>query len=422
MSAVAIRRGWCPGALRPMSTGDGLLVRVRVPEHRLSSQFAEALAEAAETCGNGAIDLSARASLQIRGASDATLGDLHCRLDALGLLDPLGPEAEARRNVLGPALAGDDPSALMDVRPPIAEIGTWFATDRRLHSLPAKFAVVVDDGGALPLDGIEADLRLLALGPDRFAFGIDANWIAEVSATAAREAVAAATLAFLSMLETAAESPRRMRELDAAKRKAVVAAVMRIDGSRPLSRSPKRRGGEPTALFSGVPLVGGRVAVALGLAYGRLNVTMLRALADLSQRHGEGTLRLSPWRAVLIPGVEIARVNALRAEAAALGMVTDVADARRRIAACVGNGGCASALMATVALADRIAPLLPNPLTLHVSGCAKGCAKSGPSDVVLVGRSGGEIGIVRNGRAADHPMQVSADPNAVIEWFAAGMP
>jgi len=78
--------------------------------------------------------------------------------------------------------------------------------------------------------------------------------------------------------------------------------------------------------------------------------------------------------------------------------------------------------MATVALADRIAPLFPNPLTLHVSGCAKGCAKSGPSDVVLVGRSGGEIGIVRGGRAADHPMQVSVDPNAVIEWFAAGMP
>ena len=54
MSAVAIRRGWCPGALRPMPTGDGLLVRVRVPEYRLSSQSAEALAEAAETCGNGA--------------------------------------------------------------------------------------------------------------------------------------------------------------------------------------------------------------------------------------------------------------------------------------------------------------------------------------------------------------------------------
>src|SRR4029079_13236732 len=196
-------------------------------------------------------------------------------------LDPLGAEAEARRNVLGPALAGDDPSALMDVRPPIAEIRAWLATDRWLHPLPAKFAVVVDDGGALPLDGIEADLRLLALGPDRFAFGIGADWIAELAATAQRKEVAAATLGFLSMRGTAPDPPRRMRELDAAKRKAVVAAVMHIDGSRPLSPLPKRRGGEPIALFNGVPLVGGRLAVALGLAYGRLNGTMLRALADL---------------------------------------------------------------------------------------------------------------------------------------------
>src|SRR5207247_2094033 len=138
------------------------------------------LAEAAESCGNGAIDLSNRANLQIRGVSEATLADLHRRLDSLGLLDPGGAEAEARRNVLGPALAGEDPSAAMDVRPYIADIGEWLATDRRLQSLPPKFAVIVDDGGALPLDGLEADLRLLALGPDRMAVGIGhADWIAE---------------------------------------------------------------------------------------------------------------------------------------------------------------------------------------------------------------------------------------------------
>src|SRR5204863_7593311 len=115
---------------------------------------------------------------------------------------------------------------------------------------------------------------------------------------------------------------------------------------------------------------------------------------------------LTPWRAVLIPGVDMARANALRAEAAALGMITDADDPRRRIAACVGTNGCASALMPTIALADQIAPLLPNPLTLHASGCAKGCAKSGPSDVVLVGRSGGEIGVIRSGRSFDHSERI----------------
>ena len=43
MSAIALRRsappyrkGWCPGALKPMETGDGLLARVRAPRGRLS--------------------------------------------------------------------------------------------------------------------------------------------------------------------------------------------------------------------------------------------------------------------------------------------------------------------------------------------------------------------------------------------------
>jgi precorrin-3B synthase len=410
-----------------MATGDGLLVRVRVPDCRLTASVAEALAKAAESCGNGAIDISARANLQIRGVSDATLADLHQRLDGLGLLEPGGAEAEARRNVLGPALAGDDPSAAMDVRPYTAKIGTWLATDQRLRSLPPKFAVVVDDGGALPLDGIEADLRLMALGPDRMAVGIGhADWIAEVPAMTSLEAVTAATLAFLSMLTTASDMPRRMRELDAAKRKAVAEAVASINGSGSLGRLPERRGlienGQPTALFAGVPLHLGRIAVALGLAYGRFDVSMLRALADMARRYGDDTLRLTPWRAVLIPVVEIARANALRDEAAALGMVTDPDDPRRRIAACVGANGCASALMATHALADRIAPLLPKPFTLHVSGCAKGCAKSGPTDIVLVGGAGGEIGIVRNGRAVDQPTQFLKNPDALVEWFEAGMP
>src|SRR5438034_253103 len=83
-------------------------------------------------------------------------------------------------------------------------------------------------------------------------------------------------------LATLPDMSRRMRELDAAKRKAVAEAVTRVSGSGPLSRLPERRGlietGQPTALFAGVPLHFGRIAVALRLAYGRFNASMLRAL------------------------------------------------------------------------------------------------------------------------------------------------
>ncbi len=47
--------GWCPGALRPMMSGDGLVVRLRPPLGRLSQQQACAVAELSQRFGNGVL-------------------------------------------------------------------------------------------------------------------------------------------------------------------------------------------------------------------------------------------------------------------------------------------------------------------------------------------------------------------------------
>ncbi|MGY4427317.1 sulfite reductase beta subunit-like hemoprotein [Bradyrhizobium sp. JR6.1] len=52
MSAVAIK-GWCPGALRPMQSGDGLVVRIRPRGGRLDAAQAAGIAELAARYGNG---------------------------------------------------------------------------------------------------------------------------------------------------------------------------------------------------------------------------------------------------------------------------------------------------------------------------------------------------------------------------------
>ena len=46
-------RGWCPGALRPMMTGDGLLVRLRLTGGILDIAKARAIAACATRYGNG---------------------------------------------------------------------------------------------------------------------------------------------------------------------------------------------------------------------------------------------------------------------------------------------------------------------------------------------------------------------------------
>ena len=67
MSASVIK-GWCPGALRPMQSGDGLVVRVRPFGGRLDAAQISGLAHLAEHHGNGLIDVTSRANLQIRAS------------------------------------------------------------------------------------------------------------------------------------------------------------------------------------------------------------------------------------------------------------------------------------------------------------------------------------------------------------------
>ena len=92
-------QGWCPGALRPMPSGDGLVVRVRPHAGRLVPEQALALAGLAEVHGNGLIDLGTRAHVQLRGVRKETLPALHAALSGLGLLDPdAGIEARVFEN------------------------------------------------------------------------------------------------------------------------------------------------------------------------------------------------------------------------------------------------------------------------------------------------------------------------------------
>ena len=107
----ARRKGWCPGALRPMETGDGLLVRVRLRAGGSTLDQAAVIADcAARAFGNGAIELSARANLQFAGFTRARLPGLHARLASAGLFDD-DPEVERLRNIVASPLSDIDPNA-----------------------------------------------------------------------------------------------------------------------------------------------------------------------------------------------------------------------------------------------------------------------------------------------------------------------
>jgi precorrin-3B synthase len=147
------------------------------------------------------------------------------------------------------------------------------------------------------------------------------------------------------------------------------------------------------------PLPGG--AFGLGLPFGAMTAAILASLADLSEAYGDDSLRITPWRACIIPDISVIGFGEICASGVGLGLIVDPADPRLAVAACPGQPACSRASVPARRDALRLAEMGLSP-TVHVSGCAKGCAHPGPARVTLVGENG-RYGIVRQGRADETP-------------------
>lgn len=358
-------RGWCPGAHRPMRSGDGLVVRVRPRLGRLSGAQLAGLAAAAARFGSGRVDLTGRANLQIRGVADDGHPALLDALSAHGLLDA-DEAAERRRNVVVtpfPDAAGETAAlaAALDAR--LAD----------LPPLPAKFGFAVDTGPVRRLADVPADIRIeraaeggllvradglgrgVAVGPDEaiaFVFGL-ARWFSVAGGMVAGRG--------------------RMADL-----------VGR--GVRP----PAALAGDALPAVAAPPPVPGPAdgGYLVGFAFGAASAADLATLAAL------GDVRVTPWRMLL---VETAAAPPRRPGLLAAD------DPLLPVAACSGAPACPQAKGATRDLARRLAGLVAPGTRLHVSGCAKGCALAGTADVVLVATAAG-WDVVRDGRPGDPPV------------------
>ncbi len=411
MTAIA-RKGWCPGALRPMETGDGYLVRLRIVNGALSFALAGEIATLSERFGNGLIDLSARANMQMRGVTPDNLESLWARLAERGLLDAEAA-AEAVRNVAPSPLAGFDESAVIDARPVVAALEARLTSEKALHALPPKFGFLVDGGGVLSLTGIDADVRFEAFaasaGP-RLAVRLGGLLAGAVSPAKAPDVASAIVHAFLALRA----DERRMGALVARVGVAAIARPAGIadDSDILLPAAPVER-----RSVVGVHALGAGSFVGAAFVFGRLRAGELRLLAERAQVHGAAELRLTAWRALLAPGLYRDAAQRLAFELGAAGFIVDGADPRLALAACAGKPACASAYADVRAVALSLAPLLAGyGGTLHVSGCAKGCAFHAPAPITLVAASEG-YDLVEDGFARDEPMRRGLNLEALATYL-----
>jgi precorrin-3B synthase len=423
MSAIALRRpqpptrkGWCPGALKPMETGDGLLARVRAPRGRLSLDQAAALADAAIRCGNGVIGLSTRANLHLRGLSEGTLPDLHARLRESGLIDA-DPEVERVRNIVASPLDDLDPEALVDLAPSVAALETRLSEDKRLRQLPAKFSFLLDAQGRLPLGDVDADIRFEASRDGTLAVYLAGDDLLAAQCAPDETGDVAARLgdAFLVLAGAGEAAPRRMRAL--VERTGAYAVFAEAGCETKASRRSQRRALLRDIL--GAREFGAAVVVGAAASFGEIEAVRFKALIDNARALGAGSLRLTPWRAFLIAGLDPSGAESLVHSMADLGFIVDADAPRLRIAACPGTPACMHGYRSVRDDATRWAATLPKAdgVILHVSGCTKGCAKPTTTAATFTATATG-YDLVLGGRAGDPPTRRGLSSSEVMQLLA----
>jgi precorrin-3B synthase len=174
--------------------------------------------------------------------------------------------------------------------------------------------------------------------------------------------------------------------------------------------------------------------LSVGLPFGRISAKDLSCLARAASAVGASELRLTPWRVLLVPVPSPGAAQTLAAALSRTHFILDPGDPRCRIAACPGSPACTRGTTAVREDAEVLAKALARSpmmategsgITLHVSGCEKGCAHPRKAQFTLVGRDG-RYSLVRNGRASDCPvardLTLDQAANLLIGQSAAGVP
>ncbi|MFT8589707.1 MAG: precorrin-3B synthase [Acetobacter orientalis] len=391
-------KGWCPSLYAPMQVKDGWLVRIRPPFGQLTAQQAVCVAEEAEQHGNGLITLTNRANLQLRGFSYEQAQLFPARMRALGL--GLADAWQEKRQVLQVSpLAGLDPACAPDTALCGQMLRNALLATPSLNALPDKFGFAVEGGGLWPLGALQADIVLQACQALGQGVWCVVCGTAQSDPLPLAAAVACAVQVAVQFTVCAGvKRPLRQPEIGPLLFGACAVPWRTASALAAKALAPSCCVG---------PIVAG--VYGLGVPLGQLTPAMLKACAGVAER-GDGLLRLTAQHSIVLAGQQ--------AMPKPEGFVTNPADARLRIFACSGQVGCAQAHNNAPAQAMLLAQDMPPHGSVHVSGCAKGCAHPSRASLTVVPDLQG-YALVRNGTTSDEPTSHVPDFAAVRAFVRA---
>ncbi|MFT3662394.1 MAG: precorrin-3B synthase [Gordonia sp. (in: high G+C Gram-positive bacteria)] len=366
----------CPGVFATHAAADGHLARLRLPGGRIDPARLEALALAAETYGDGHLEFTGRANVQVRGIPAESVPDFADAMIAAGLA---GSRTHDRvRNIVVSPLTGR-----LGGTPAL-----WDAADR-LHAALGEAAWSVDLSGRFWFGFDDGRGDVLARTPD-----VVAVWAGEHASDAVELVLAGRRSGRLVSLT---DAPALM--LDVARDfLARRTGAWRIGDLSDDEAADLHRGlaglGRPGGAATGPdpvpgPRVGwfdqsdGRILLGAVTPFGRLSARQAQFAAAIG-----APLIVTPDRELLITDLTEGVAETVVKVLAPMGFVFDAHSPWTRVGACTGSPGCAkSRADVRRLLADHVAGGGEFDGHEHWVGCERSCG-AGPDAVVRVAGPG----------------------------------
>jgi ferredoxin-nitrite reductase len=394
---------------------NAFMCRLRIPGGILTAHQFRGIAAIADDLAGGYADITTRANLQLREIPAGNPPEMLFRLSEIGLTSR-GSGADNVRNITGSPTAGIDKQELIDTRPHARAIHHFILYHRELYGLPRKFNIAFDGGGRVAVleDTNDIAFSAVRLKDDDSVYyrlglgGITGHrdFARETGVVVAPQDATKLCNAILRVYIAHGDRTDRTKArlkylLDAWGVEKFLAAVeeelgaqlKRVEADAILPRPAQDKHGHIGVHEQKQP---GLNYVGIVCSVGRLSTDRMRALADIAERYGSGTLRLTVWQNLLISDIADARLDAALEAIRAAGLDYQASAIRGALVACTGNAGCKFSASDTKRHAAELADWLEariavdQPLTIHLTGCHHSCAQHYVADIGLLAAKVGE--------------------------------
>ena len=396
----------CLGVFYRRPTPGKFMMRIRMPNGFARAEQLRAIAELSRRLGNGAVDITTRQQIELRGFSLDSVLEIWEKLRGVELRS-LQTGLDNVRNINGCPLAGANPHELLDASPVVQDLDRIIVGEqgnREFTNLPRKFNITVT---GCPDNCTHAESQDIALVPARKAGRNGFNVLVGGKMGSGGFTVASPLNVFVEAFQAVPvvvelikiyrdHGPREARakcrfaflveEWGLSRLRAEL--IERLDHELAFQGRDMRSSAHADHLGVSRQSQEGLRAVGLCVPTGRVNPEQLDELARLAAIYGNEEIRLTTAQNAIIPHIPADAVGGLLAEPLLKQFSPRPSPFLRNMVACVGTDYCNLALIETksraVALSEALDKTLGsggNPLTIHWSGCPAGCGNHQAADI-----------------------------------------